>query len=165
MLVRHENRAVDKATGDYNPGYLELGKSGDRRRAWCLSPKIAIICCSGFNFKLYIYLQPNYWKDVEFNKGKVLDTVRQWNMTVVSLALPQVCLWTFAGYCLLEKGYLLCGDDAKYHHDCLQKWRSAGTSKKCALENIQVTDGQSCLQTLSSPNSLSSRMFNWNVYA
>lgn len=55
ILVRHENRAVDKATGDYDPGYLELGKSGDRRRAWCLSPKIAIICCSGFNFKLYIF--------------------------------------------------------------------------------------------------------------
>lgn len=51
ILVRDKNRAEDRATGNYDPGYLQLGKSGDGRRAWRLSPKI---CCSCFNSKLYI---------------------------------------------------------------------------------------------------------------
>lgn len=55
ILVRDKNRAVDKVTGNYGPGYLQLGKSGDGRRAWRLSPKIATICCLGFNSKLYIF--------------------------------------------------------------------------------------------------------------
>lgn len=51
ILVRDKTRAVGKATGNYGPGYLQPGKSGDGRRAWRLSSKI---CCSGFNSKLCI---------------------------------------------------------------------------------------------------------------
>lgn len=52
VLGRDKNREVNKAAGNDDTGYLQPGKSRNRR-AWHLSPKIVIIHHSGFNSKLF----------------------------------------------------------------------------------------------------------------